>query len=281
MLSSASVQKLGALHSHSMVRWAAGGWTFFVVENAILSENRTWLIDSLGDDNYHAVYGTFSTIATVSIGYAYYRITRKPPSKIPLPLRRWAGARGGSQTTLTAAVGAWAFTSVGIVMTSQVAPTFQIPVSIAAGGSNGNSGSKLQVRCPFDFSDKRLENTSGDPFAVRGLERITRHPGLWSFGLIGMGQSFLAPTIPLQIWWLGPSLVAWLGGSHTDSRFRRGMGGVLHPEYDCQTSNIPFLAMITGRQNDDCWAGLSREIKPLNAAMAVAASSLWVLRRVR
>lgn len=30
----------------------------------------------------------------------------------------------------------------------------------------------------------------------------------------------------------GPSMVAWLGGSHTDSRFRRGMGGVLHPEYD-------------------------------------------------
>ena len=30
----------------------------------------------------------------------------------------------------------------------------------------------------------------------------------------------------------GPALVAWLGGSHTDSRFRRGMGGTLHPEYD-------------------------------------------------
>ena len=30
----------------------------------------------------------------------------------------------------------------------------------------------------------------------------------------------------------GPALVAWLGGSHTDSRFRRGMGGTLHPEYE-------------------------------------------------
>ena len=30
----------------------------------------------------------------------------------------------------------------------------------------------------------------------------------------------------------GPAVVAWLGGSHTDSRFRRGMGGTLHPEYE-------------------------------------------------
>ncbi len=26
--------------------------------------------------------------------------------------------------------------------------------------------------------------------------------------------------------------MAWLGGNHTDSRFRRGLGGTLNPEYD-------------------------------------------------
>jgi len=270
------VRKLGGgspVYTHSMVRWAVGGWTFFVVENAVLSENRTWLIDRLGDDNYHIVYGTFSTIATASIGVAYHRITRKSPP-LPLSLRRWNGngnGNGNALPPLAAGLGAWACTSLGLVMVSQVAPSFQVPVSVS-------SQSKLQVRCPFDFADKRLEISN--PFEVRGLERISRHPGLWSFGLIGIGQSLLAPTIPLQLWWLGPSLVAWLGGSHTDSRFRRGMGGVLHPEYDCQTSNIPFLAMITGKQ-PDAWVGLSKEIKPLNAGLALAASSLWVLRRVR
>ena len=53
---------------HPVVRWAVGGWTLFVCENAVLSENRTWLIDSMGDDKYHVFYGTCSTIATVSIG---------------------------------------------------------------------------------------------------------------------------------------------------------------------------------------------------------------------
>lgn len=268
-----SASRLKVRAPHSMVRWAVGGWTLFVVENGVLSENRTWLIDSMGDDNYHAFYGTFSTIATVSIGYAYYKITRKMPP-IPPQLRRW---KAKASPPIIAGIGSWMCMSVGLVMASQVAPTFQVPVSFSEGPA-GNVKMNLQVRCPFDFNDKRLE--SNDPYGARGLERISRHPGLWSFGLMGMSQSLLAPTIPLQIWWLGPALVAWLGGSHTDSRFRRGMGGTLHPEYDCQTSNIPFLAMITGKQNG-CWEGLGKELKPLNAALAVLASSAWILRRIR
>jgi len=258
---------------HSVLRWAVGGWSLFVVENAVLSENRTWLIDSMGDDNYHAFYGTFSTIATVSIGYAYYRITRKTPP-IPPQLRRW---KANTSPPTIAGMSSWCCMSVGLVMASQVAPTFQIPVSVSEGPA-GNLQMNFQVRCPFDFNDKRLE--SDDPSGARGLERISRHPGLWSLGLMGMSQSFLAPTIPLQVWWLGPALVAWLGGSHTDSRFRRGMGGTLHAEYDSQTSNIPFLAMISGKQNG-CWEGLVKEIKPVNAALALVASSAWVLRRMR
>lgn len=256
-----------------MVRWAVGGWTLFVVENAVLSENRTWLIRSMGDENYHAFYGTFSTIATVSIGFSYYKITRKIP-KMPLQLRRW---KANTSPPIITGIGSWTCMSVGLVMASQAAPTFQIPVSLSE-GPTGSLQMNVQVRCPFDFNDKRLE--SDDPFGARGLERISRHPGLWSLGLMGMSQSFLAPTIPLQVWWLGPALVAWLGGSHTDSRFRRGMGGTLDPEYERQTSNIPFLAMITGKQNS-CWEGLRKELKPLNATLALAASSLWVLRRMR
>mmetsp|Transcript_136 Transcript_136/g.355 ORF Transcript_136/g.355 Transcript_136/m.355 type:complete len:273 (+) Transcript_136:87-905(+) len=258
---------------HPLLRWAVGGWSLFVVENAVLSENRTWLIHLMGDENYHAFYGTFSTIATVSIGYAYFKVTRKLPPISP-QLMRW---KSNASPPVFAGICSWICMSTGLVMASQVAPTFQIPVSLSK-DSTGSVQMNVQVRCPFDFSDKRLE--SSDPFSARGLERISRHPGLWSFGLMGMSQSFLAPTIPLQVWWLGPAFVAWVGGSHTDSRFRRGMGGELHPEYDCQTSNIPFLAMITGKQQD-CWGALGKEIKPLNAGLALVASSAWILRRMR
>jgi hypothetical protein len=202
---------------HILVRWAAGGWTFFVIENAILSENRAWLIDSLGgDDNYHLCYGVCSTIATASIGLAYYKISRKTPPIPPQLVRRISPPN----TMITASsIGSWISMSVGLIMASQVAPTFQIPVSYSSPESdinavvtgpinendinnNQSGGMKFQVRCPFDFADKRFEKSDDGDFSIRGLERISRHPGLWSFGLIGLGQSFLAPTIPLQIWWL-------------------------------------------------------------------------------
>lgn len=48
-------RSLSALLKSKDMQWAAGGWIFFVAENAILSENRTYLIQELGDDNYHYV----------------------------------------------------------------------------------------------------------------------------------------------------------------------------------------------------------------------------------
>lgn len=179
----------------SAVRWAVGGWIFFIAENAILSENRTWLIQQWGDDNYHNVYGACSTIATASIGFAYFKIRRSgmPP--------RWILWK--RSPPLVAATGSWIFLTTGLVMASQVAPNMQIPVTMTSSGGGGSGGGVLlQVRCPFDFSDKHALDNYIKGGSVRGLERITRHPSLWSFGFIGLGQSFLAPTVPLRLWWM-------------------------------------------------------------------------------
>ncbi len=158
--------------------------------------------------------------------------------------------------------------SLGAIMASQAIPKMQIPVAVA-------NNSSLQVRCPFDFTDsKGIDDT------LHGLERITRHPGLWSLGMIGLGQACLSATLPQRLWWCGPAAVAWLGGAHTDSRFQRGLGGTLTPEYESRTSNLPFGAMISGRQGGGSWQALTQEIKPLNAMVAVTASSLWILRKV-
>jgi len=261
-----------ALTKYPAMRWAAGGWTFFIAENALLSENRTWLIHELGDERYHLVYGTLSTMATASIGYAYYSIRKMamPPS-----LTLWTRA----PPMLSApAIGGFVFLSLGAVMASQAAPKMQIPVALV----DSNTSSKtLQVRCPFDFSDKKSHHDESLLLPpLQGIERITRHPGLWSLGLLGLGQACLASTLPQRIWWCGPAAVAWLGGWHTDSRFRRGMGGTLSPYYESQTSNVPFVAILSGRQGSGSWQGLVGDLKPLNATVAVAASSLWVLRRL-
>ena len=252
----------------SEVRWAISGWAFFISENAILSENRTFLIEQLGDDNYHLVYGSFSTAAMASIAYSYFRLTRTSGSNLPIlwktavPLRNLAAS--------------WTCMSLGLIMASQALPKMQIPFMIAQ-TTPSSSSYKFQVRCPFDFSDK----DTIDIEHVRGLERITRHPGLWSLGLVGMGNAFLQSTIPLRIWWFGPASIAWLGGMHSDSRFRRGMGGTLDPYYESQTSNLPFVAMVTGKQGSCTFGELVKEIKPLNAAVATAVATLWVVSRGR
>jgi hypothetical protein len=61
------------------------------------------------------------------------------------------------------------------------------------------------------------------------------------------------------------------------------MGGMLSEEYDRATSNVPFSAMLSGAQGDasDVLRELAREVKPLNAMIAVGLSGLWVLRKGR
>lgn len=167
---------------------------FFIAENAILSENRTWLIQQLGDGNYHNVYGAVSSIATASIGYAYYKIRRATLSQ---RLNLWK-----KSPPLVAAAGSFIFLTIGLVMASQAAPKMQVPVTMSSAGGIGSWGVGFQARCPFDFSDKHEVGNYGYGGSVRGVERVSRHPGLWAFGFIGIGQSLLATTIPLRIWWM-------------------------------------------------------------------------------
>lgn len=175
----------------------------------------------------------------------------------------------------------WVLLTVGLNLATQALPKFQIPIGLSSDGSS--SSSKIQVRCPFDFKEPARGDNDD---SLHGLERITRHPGLWSLGLAGMGHALLLPpaALPLKVWWSGPTLIAWLGGSHTDSRFRRGMGGSLSPIQDAQTSNIPFAAMLTGRQGNigtSVQKLVTEELKPLNAVLATAASTAWVVLQAR
>lgn len=272
-----------ALTSSSM-KWAVGGWSFFIAENCILSENRQHLISQLGDDGYHAAYGTLSTAAMGSAFYGYFRHVRNAAPLL------WTG----SVAPLSSKLLGFVFLSVGLGMASQIPPKVQIPVHYAGGddapplhsstvpvaNGSGEGGAGWKVRCPFDFTDKK---DTGDGHIVHGLERITRHPGLWSLGFMGLGSACLVPSLPQKAWLAMPMLVALIGGEHTDSRYRRGMGGLLTDEYDRATSNIPFLALLSGTQGNvgAVLHEFVREVKPLNAAIAVGLSGLWVLTKGR
>ncbi len=292
--------------SASALKWAAGGWSLFIAENLLLSENRTYLIDRLGDDGYHGLYGTLSTVAMGSVAYAYrYKVRGQGPfafSGRPAP---------------AALAASFALQALALGMVSQSAPKLQIPVHLVNDSSSGAAaaadaknntatttqvkvapasapapaagGSQWKVRCPFDFSDSKSQTgvpkgTQQQADQLAGLDRITRHPGLWSFGLLGLGNALLVPSMPTRIWLSMPAMVALIGGAHTDSRHRRGMGGELCREVDDVTSNVPFLAMIMGRQDGgvvQSFEALGDEVKVLNAALAAGGAAMWVARRGR
>merc|ERR1711865_1099864 len=104
---------MAALLANKGVRGIGGGWVFFIAENLILSHNRSDIINSIGDGNYHTVYNTLSTAACGSIGYGFFKHRRtggpifKPP-RLLLPL--------GLSCTL-----------LGVVGFSQLIPALQLP----------------------------------------------------------------------------------------------------------------------------------------------------------
>ncbi|GKZ00661.1 hypothetical protein MPSEU_001018300 [Mayamaea pseudoterrestris] len=260
----------------SSIGWALSGWALFVAENAVLSENRTFLIDQLGDDPYHWLYGTCSTAAMGSIGYSYYYLRKRQQqqaSSVASAVTRF----GLLRHPIVAMAASWTSLTLGLVLALQGLPAMQVPISPTT----------MQVRCPFDFAPRQgsQETNAADPSAcLFGLERITRHPGLWSFGLIGLGNAALHPAgAPLRLWWMGPALVAWLGGSHTDSRYRRNLGGSMDPHYDSVTSNLPFAATLTGKQGPvgSSLSKIIEELKPLNAGLGALIATVWVVSRGR
>lgn len=258
------------------VKWICAGWGFFTLENLVLSHNREQIIDVVGDSTYHTVYSTLSTAACGSIAFGYLR--HGPGVKI-MPR--------GNMLGLAAAV---ACQTVGLVGLSQLAPKFQIPVTILTGpqvdgpvvdgpvGDSAREGAEkmnFQIRCPFDFSAPE-QSASGD--SVTGVRRVTRHPVLYSVGLFGLGLAIASPYPARMALFSGPLLVALVGTQHQDYRYRRQSGGSLTPEIEAKSSNLPFLALLSGRQD---WVALSNETKWSNAGIATAAVAVALVSRGR
>ena len=245
------------------------GWIAFITENVVLSENRTEIIAAVGDDNYHRLYNTLSTSACLSIGWGFFKHGR------------------GLGPALSYRSNASLFTgyilqSFGFVALSQLLPKFQIPVtkeptdsetSSSAADSSTPPKSSFSLRCPMDF---RPNDVPAD--GIYGIDRVSRHANLWTYGLIGLGYAATTVFVPEIVMCAWPAVFVYIGSSHQDSRYRRGMGGTLSKEKEEKTSNIPFVALFTGKQS---WTALSKEIKLENAAVAVLGSSLIALRRMR
>lgn len=256
---------------HRGVRLIGGGWVFFITENVVLSGNRDAIIASIGEVNYTRTYSALSTCACASIAYGYLRHGRQQGPKL------W------TTTPRAARYGAVVLQGLGLVGFSQMLPRLQVPITMDAGSasevaarggppaSDSSAASTVRVRCPMDF---RAEGAPED--GIAGLKRVTRHPTFWSMGALGLGTALATPFATEAVMFGMPALMALVGTTHQDYRFRRNSGGELPTEVDAVTSNAPFLALITGKQS---WGVLGGEIKWLNAAIALLGAGLLAVGR--
>ena len=279
-----------AASQSSVMRWAVGGWSFFIVENIVLSQNRSTIIQLLEDDEreskYHALYGTISTAACASIGYAYlFKVRGAKPllwsvSSTP-PLWRLALGFG--------------LQALGLAAMAQSLPRLQSPVTTSAASLPAASQQQqppqpqqamtLRAQCPFDFAEAGAgRGVDADESGPRGLARVTRHPGFWSLAAVCLGAAVSVPSVPQAAWLAMPTAVALIGGAHADYRHRRGLGRTLPTELDAVTSNVPFIAMLLGTQGGSAaaaFSALADEVKGSNAAAGASVALIWTLRRVR
>lgn len=251
---------------HISTKLVLFGWTGFIAENLILSHNRKEIIESIGDDNYHRIYNTLSTIACGSIAYGFlrYRTTGPLISKHYPKLYNIMSSKAMKYSALGVRI-------VGLVGFSQLFPKLQIPFMyqpmplVEGNVQNQIAKPKLVARCPMDFSSAK------DQDAIQGWKRVTRHPALMSFGLTFFSFAMTTPYVASGIMFTMPLVFSFIGGAHQDYRFRRGNGGVLEKNVDESTSLIPFVALVTGKQR---WNDLWKEFKVINASLAATIALL-------
>lgn len=261
---------------HTGVKWVTAGWVGFIAENLIMSDNRDWIIGTFGDDNYHIAYNILSTAACSSIAYGFLKHGKVGGASFPRrgPVLQLAG---------------FGIQALGLAGLSQLAPALQVPIAFGSHqpnkehtssakvtaespSTNEKTEKKLYVRCPVDF---RPRNPEG---GIYGMERITRHPALWFMGISCFGSALTTVYATHMAMFTFPIVFSLIGTSHQDQRYRRGSGGVLTPEMEAVTSNIPFAAILTGKQSA---SALVDEIKWTNAALATLVAAGFALRRIR
>jgi uncharacterized membrane protein len=117
----------------------------------------------------------------------------------------------------------------------------------------------------------RQEGALERPDVVKGMLRITRHPFLWGVAIWAVGHLSVNGERASLVLFGSMLFLALFGTASIDAKRRRVLGATWDG-FAAQTSNVPFAAILAGRQKLNLgeigWA------RPL-AAVAVWAALTW------
>lgn len=252
----------GFLRDHG-VRWVLGGWSFFTLENLIMSEYRKEIKLAWGGRGgpkaYHNFYNALSSFAVGSTVLAYIRYRNKSLALSPPSAPRQAAA--------------FACRAAGLIAIGQLMPPINTGVIMGAmdyvvGGSAWSSVEGAM--CPL------VAKSYKEREEIFGIGRVTRRPELFGLMFAGIGGALMATTAAqVAFFGIGPFFSFGALAFHSDRTQRKN--GELSATKEAQTSVVPFQALLDGRQS---WSKLQEELVLTNALLAVSLSGLMSLRPV-
>ncbi len=209
---------------------------FFVLLHLVVSGTRlrNLITGAIGEGPYMGLFSLVSLAGLVWLGFAYAHARRLPDD-----VDYWAL----SETTR--------WIAIGLVLLGFL---FIVP--------------GVMTRNPTSV---RQEKALQDPNAVTGVLRITRHPFLWGVAFWAAAHVIASGDKASLILFGSLLLLALLGPPSIDAKRARAMGETWEP-FRAKTSNIPFAAILAGRQRFSLG-----EIGPVKiiAALMVFAAVLW------
>jgi len=265
MAAAASAKALTEILRDRGARWVLAGWSVFTVENLILSEYRKEIKrgwgGSSGPKAYQSLYSSLSAATLGSTILAYWRFAGHSTNIRSLP--------ADPKRKLVA----FGFRALGLATLGQLAPPLNLQAAPLALGMAKLSEDLSPIErgalgCPFDFN---AQKDQGDIF---GITRVTRRPELMGLGAIAAGGAVLATTATeMAFFGVGPALCFTILALHSDRT--QVISHELSDKKVAETSVIPFLALVDGRQS---WATCAADLVPQNIAAAVFLAGVMALR---
>lgn len=184
----------------------------FILIHLLISGTRLRdaLVRRMGEGPYMGLFSLASVAALVWLGFAYAGARNEAWN-----LAYWGVTAGGRHLQLTLQVIAFLFIVLGLATPN--------PTSVKQEGV-------------LDRED-----------AVKGVLRVTRHPFLWGVAIWAAGHLVVNGDRASLILFGSLLLLALFGTASIDAKRRRLLGD-RWSGFAAQTSNIPFAAILTGRQ---------------------------------
>lgn len=93
----------------------------------------------------------------------------------------------------------------------------------------------------------KQEGALSRPDVVKGMLRITRHPFLWGVAIWAAGHLLANGDAPSVLLFGSMLALAIFGTFSIDAKRKRALGET-YDAFTAQTSNVPFAAILSGRQ---------------------------------